>query len=104
MAKRAAPDEKPYRPLLDTGLMTAALTQVTSNAQPQSTQIKVVDLPRAETPRRPEPARGFSHESVQRLVEPDSKPQEHQQPFAEKFDQEKRILFTRTETQAIDRL
>jgi len=104
MAKRAAPDEKPYRPLLDTGLMTAALTQVTSNAQPQSTPTKVVDLPRAETPRRPEPARAFSPESVQRPVEPDFKPQAQQQPFAEKFDQEKRILFTRTETQAIDRL
>jgi hypothetical protein len=36
------------------------------------------------------------------LAEP--RPQIQVQPFAEKFDQEKRILFTRSETQAIDRL
>jgi len=103
MAKRAAPDEKPYRPLLDTELMNAALTQVVSNSQPQAAPSKVVDLPRAETQRRSEPNRGSFPEPVQKIVEPDFKPQA-QHSFAEKFDQEKRILFTRTETQAIDRL
>lgn len=105
MAKRAAPDEKPYRPLLDTELMTAALTQVVSNTHPQPTQTKVVDLPRADASRRPEQPRASFNEQVQRPLESDFRPQaQQQQPFAEKFDQEKRILFTRTETQAIDRL
>lgn len=103
MAKRAAPDEKPYRPLLDTDLMNAALTQVVSNAHPQPTPTKVVDLPRAESQRRPEQSRTSFQESISKSVETDFRPQA-QHSFAEKFDQEKRILFTRTETQAIDRL
>lgn len=103
MAKRAAPDEKPYRPLLDTELMNAALTQVVSNAQPHTTPTKVVDLPRTDVPRRQEPVRAAFHEPVQKAVDPEPKALAHS-PFVEKFDQEKRILFTRSETQAIDRL
>lgn len=101
MAKRAAPDEKPYRPLLDADLVSAALSQV-SSATPAP---KVVDLPRAEPviARRPEPVRTTEPlVTAPKLTEP--RPQPQVQPFAEKFDQEKRILFTRSETQAIDRL
>lgn len=100
MAKRAAPDEKPYRPLLDTELVSAALAHAITPPQP-APQPKVLDLPRAEPVRRVEPTRQSINEPVTRTFEAEFKPQT---PFAEKFDQEKRILFTRTETQAIDRL
>jgi hypothetical protein len=103
MAKRAAPDEKPYRPLLDTDLMNAALTQVVSNAQPHTAPTKVVDLPRSEPPKRFEASRPIPQPSVQRQLDPELRAPSPA-PFAEKFDQEKRILFTRSETQAIDRL
>ena len=98
MAKRAPTDEKPYRPLLDPGVLTAAITHA---AQPveQGGAPKVLELTRAETPRastpsspNPPPAPGAGRG----LPVP--------QPLAEKFDQEKRILFTRPESQAIDRL
>ena len=64
---------------------------------------KVVDLPRSETMRRIE-----SH----RTESPDAQPKEFgggtrergPQPRLEKFDNEKRILFTESETHSIDRL
>lgn len=98
MAKRAAPDEKPYRPLLDTELVSAALAHAITPPQP-APQTKVVDLPRAEVlpPRRPEPLR-------QAVIAVEESPTPAQQPLVEKFDQEKRILFTRAESQALDRL
>jgi hypothetical protein len=103
MAKRAAPDEKPYRPLLDPELMSAALAQGMSNTSAPSQ--KVVDLPRSEPARRPEPLRVAAQEAAPKPPDTSFQPQTQAvQPFAEKFDQEKRILFTRTETQAIDRL
>jgi hypothetical protein len=105
MAKRAAPDEQPFRPLLDAGLVSAAIanqaTQGVSTSQ--NAAQKVVDLPRSETIRRIE-----SH----RTESPDAQPKEFgggtrergPQPRLEKFDNEKRILFTESETHSIDRL
>lgn len=104
MAKRAAPNEQPYRPLLDTGLMSAALAQVGPSAASgsESPSTKVVEITRSEPARRIEPTR-LANESGLRLFEPERPPLSHEH-FVEKFDQEKRILFTRSETQAIDRL
>jgi hypothetical protein len=106
MAKRAAPDEQPYRPLLDTSLVAAAVAK----AGPSP-----VAAPAA--PVAPADARTPSHtHSGQRFEvlrpgpqEPSGKgetdrPADALRPLVQKFDQEKRILFTRAETQAIDRL
>lgn len=112
MAKRAAPDEQPYRPLLDADLVSAALSHSVPSATSASTPAppsvaKVFEMPRTETARRFEPNISenaiASDEAAPRLTEP-----EHLRALAqnlvEKFDQEKRILFTRSESQAIDRL
>jgi hypothetical protein len=104
MAKRAAPNEQPYRPLLDTGLMSEVLAQVAPGIAPaqESPLAKVVEINRAESVRRTETPR-LGAETVPRPAE-----QERSnflpQHYGEKFDQEKRILFTRSETQAVDRL
>jgi hypothetical protein len=112
MAKRAAPDEKPYRPLLDAELVNAALSHTVPSATPASppaqySPARVFEMPRGENARRSDP-NTFDHaapsgESAPRITEP-----EHLRALAqnlvEKFDQEKRILFTRSESQAIDRL
>lgn len=113
MAKRAAPDEQPYRPLLDAALVSAALSQaVTPSVPPKEVDLarvasgrlgKATDVPKVEPLRRigqiqAEPATQPVAAAPSR--EEGRVPQVH----VEKFDQEKRILFTRGETQAIDRL
>lgn len=112
MAKRAAPNEEPYRPLLDTSLVTATLSQAaatiatTTSAAAQPPGLFAVPgraaeaAPRIDPPRRIEQIRPPA-ESVVREADP---PRPAPQQLFEKFDQEKRILFTRGETQAIDRL
>jgi hypothetical protein len=83
MAKRAPLDEKPFRPL-NAAVLSSVLQHVPKPAEPTT---HVVDLPpiRPEltAPRTPhmEPARGLK-----------------------RLDQEKRILFSREEAHAIDRL
>ncbi len=104
MAKRAAPDEQPYRPLLDATLVSAALSNTASispaPASNPAQSSKVVEMPRSEPARRIEQVRAQSeNKPLEREVEGTAAPQ-----LFEKFDQEKRILFTRGETQAIDRL
>lgn len=101
MAKRAAPDEKPYRPLLDTDLVSAALAGFATPAPPHAS--KVVDLPKPEQQRR------FERTSTppERQQVPSSPVETRAQatlPVAEKFDQERRVLLTRSESQALDRL
>lgn len=112
MGKRAAPDEKPYRPLLDASLVSATLSQVVASGpspketelpRPTNAPIKVVDIP------RPEPSRRIEQIRMEQGTQPaaGNPPREEKrtgQELVEKFDQEKRILFTRGETQAIDRL
>ena len=77
MARRAPADEKPFRPL-DTSVLNAVMQHVPTVAPMES--------PRAEP--------------VLRVVEPKAEPLR----LVKKLDQEKRILFTREETHAIDRL
>ncbi len=107
MAKRSAPDEQPYRPLLDAGLMSAVLGQSASEmpaapAPPHTSSNKVVEMSRAEPSRRVEHTRP-ELDVISGLSEGE-RPRQAAQLLVEKFDQEKRILFTRAETQAIDRL
>ncbi len=109
MAKRAAPDEKPYRPLLDAELVNAALSMATPaptrqvSAPPASP--KVVEMPKAEPARRFEQSAPLSiSEPNERTTVIDDWAAPSAQAVVEKFDQEKRILFTRPESQAIDRL
>lgn len=92
MAKRAAPDEEPYRPLLDTELVNTALSH--SVLHPPAN--KVVDLHVSDArPLHNEPKIFADHvTSAVRLT----------QPVVETFDCEKRILLMRSEAQAIDRL
>lgn len=109
MAKRAAPDEQPYRPLLDAGLVSAAMAQPSAAAS----TIKEVAVSRSAPklslePARPDSTRQSEGRGIGRFEAqlPARMPPEKEaaKSFIEKFDQEKRILFTRTETQAIDRL
>jgi hypothetical protein len=112
MAKRAAPDEKPYRPLLDAELVNAAISHVgpgasrTASAQPAASA-KILEMPRTEQPRRVEhPPAVFETSALADAYEQidADRPRVAPQVVVEKFDQEKRILFTRPESQAIDRL
>jgi len=108
MAKRAAPDEQPYRPLLDAGLVSAAMAQPSPTAASTTKEVSVsrsapklsLEPARADLPRPGEGRGRFEMQPPARM--PAEK--ETAKSFIEKFDQEKRILFTRTETQAIDRL
>ena len=113
MAKRAAPDEKPYRPLLDAELVNAAISHVGPGAprmasvQPAASSAKILEMPRTEPPCRAEqPPVTFEAPTLNDTYEPidAERPRAVPQVVVEKFDQEKRILFTRPESQAIDRL
>jgi hypothetical protein len=113
MAKRAAPDEKPYRPLLDTELVNAALSNAgpaalrSSPAQRHSAvEANVVEMRVANAKLRIDqqdslaaPTRTFDS-----AAENGSLKNEQERDLVERFDREKRILFTRPEEQAIDRL
>jgi hypothetical protein len=113
MAKRAAPDEKPYRPLLDADLVNAALSQPGPEASadaspptPPPPNLKVLEMPRAEPVRRHDvisPQLEAISQTLARALEIDV-PRKSLQDLVEKFDQEKRVLFTRSESQAIDRM
>jgi hypothetical protein len=110
MAKRAAADEQPYRPLLDASLVSAALSQAATPApppkekevlRPGSVPAKVTDIPKAEPSRRIEQIQAEPAGQGVTAAREEKRPS---QELIEKFDQEKRILFTRGETQAIDRM
>jgi hypothetical protein len=108
MAKRAPVDEQPYRPLLDPSVLSAAISEATVAKAPgmleptKTTGQKVVELSRSELPRRDDPAGGGREQAD--LVPGQERGTPTAQTLVEKFDQEKRILFTRAESQAIDRL
>src|SRR5262245_29304266 len=105
MAKRAPVDEKPYRPLLDPGVVSAAIGKAVAPQQhpardQRAVRQNVVEITRSETQRTDVVAEAERHDTVAeagRAAQP-------RQPLVEKFDHEKRILFTRPESQAIDRL
>src|SRR5688500_671457 len=112
MAKRAAPDEKPYRPLLDAELVNAALQSAgpassqTPSMQHPASSAKVLEMPRMEPSRRMEMPPVEPETFSDTLSRPLELEQARQAVHAlvEKFAQEKRILSTRSESQAIDRL
>jgi hypothetical protein len=113
MAKRAAPDEKPFRPLLDADLVSAAISPAGPSAakSPPTTAVhassaKVLEMPRTEAHWRAEPA---ADPGRQRLPELSSSSADIDRSSAghgvvKKFNNEKRILFTRPESLGLDRL
>jgi hypothetical protein len=88
MARRSPVDEKPFRPL-DVSILNAVVKHVpTANDSSAPTPTPIG---------RPEPVSSVRREAEIRIVP-------NAAPVLERLDQEKRILFTRAETQAIDRL
>ncbi len=107
MAKRAPQDEQPYRPLLDPSVVSAALTKPTASTEavapePVALQHKIVEFAPREADKPMDPPHG-SRPLFQPIDEP-ARPRAVLQTYAEKLDQEKRILFTRQESRALDRL
>lgn len=83
MAKRSPVDEKPFRPL-DVSVLSAVVNHRTAPAERVG-----------ETIEEPAPVVAPRVESAGRIAEVTSGP---------RLDHEKRVLFTREETQALDRL
>ena len=100
----ADPLKQFLRPLLDTGLVSAVLAQpiptepLSGENTGNATTTKVVEIQGVDPPRRIEQIQPDSREAPSELVK------QVAPPLYEKFDQEKRILFTKGESQAIDRL
>jgi hypothetical protein len=109
MAKRAPAGEEPFRPLLDKSLISAALTKAAPAEQvapsPEPVPPKVIDIPRNDIPKRQEASRPPPQppQPQKQEVPEDATPLAGQY-IVEKFDQEKRMLLTRTESDALDRL
>lgn len=107
MAKRAAPDEKPYRPLLDADLVADAISYAGPEAIERSASSgQVFEMFQPAAPRRPLPVSGSEaarHDS-RHIDEVESEVHLSARVPISKFDQEKRILLTRDESQAIDRM
>ena len=108
MAKRAPVDEQPYRPLLDASVVSAAITPAAAKAPPPTELLrpaahKIVELSRPEQARREE-VRETDREPAEPPWAGAGRAAAQPQPYVEKFDQEKRFLLTRAESQAIDRL
>jgi hypothetical protein len=102
MAKRAPAGEEPYRPLLDPGVISAALTKTNrpvKTASETSAVAKVVELNRVETgaveAREALASRAISEPPPTRATVRD---------LVGKLDQEKRMLVTRAENAALERL
>lgn len=88
MARRSPVDEKPFRPL-DVSILNSVVKHVpAAHDSAPSTPTPII---------RPEPTTNVRREPEIRIVP-------NAAPMLARLDQEKRILFTRTETQAIDRL
>lgn len=108
MAKRAAPNEQPYRPLLDANLVMETLgARSAPGAAAASTQIPEPPAPRSKIVEMPpELSRRAEELRPQADLTPREAERERRQPLQlfEKIEQEKRVLLTLGETQAIDRL
>jgi hypothetical protein len=108
MAKRAPVDEEPYRPLLDPGVITAALTKAATpgaggQKESQALTPKVIELSRPEPPRAELKPRIESQEGILgRSGVGEGRASAHE--LVEKFDQERRLLLTRSEAAALDRM
>lgn len=97
MAKRAPVGEEPYRPLLDPSLVAAAI----SPKKPDSEAIKEPIL-------RREPLVGRHNSQpvgdVRRIQNIEGRTFQAPRPLIEKMDCEKRVLLTRSENAAVERL
>lgn len=103
MAKRAPVGETPYRPLLDPSVLSAALAPIAPGAPTSESQKKIVEFARPVEAKRVEETKASIEPTITRsLVEKKSPTVEH--GFSEKLDQERRLLLTRSESQAVDRL
>ena len=103
MAKRAV-DNTPYRPLLDSHLVSAAIGLAPSAPmQEEKTPVKKVVAPVVDSMISESTAPSLPSDRLS-VSQPARQPVANQAPIVEKFDQEKRILFTRSENQALDRL
>ncbi len=109
MARRAPVDEKPYRPLLDPGVVAAALTKTNrapsdiSKEAEQAPTNKVVEIHSHDSAKKQEQEALVVPESVKPRIVPD-RPPVTVQDLVEKFDQEKRMLVTKAESLALERL
>lgn len=113
MAKRAPQNEAPFRPLLDMSVISAVAKPADIDGAAAS-GTKIVDLPRPETSRKIDEEEGRALDAKistnNRPVEPASAhtPRSRESAsspeFVEKFDQEKRMLLTRSESGALERL
>ena len=97
MAKRAPTGELPYRPLLDPSVLNAALSPVLTTAPVNELQKNIVEFARSSEQVRVEKPQ------VNKSVIDGNEPA-LELSFTEKLDQERRLLLTRTEGQALDRL
>jgi hypothetical protein len=88
MARRAPLDEKPFRPL-NAAVLSSVLQHV-PRAEPTTTVVEMVS-PKLEVPPAARPTAPAS--PVERAV-----------PVVKRLDQEKRILYSRDEVHALDRL
>ena len=109
MAKRAPVDEKPYRPLLDPGVVAAALTKTSRATTEASENIKtesmnnVVDIQGHDLEKKQERITATPSDSVKLQIVPEQQPKTVHD-LVEKFDQVKRMLLTRAESLALERL
>lgn len=90
MGKRAPSDEKPFRPL-DASILSDVAEH---RAEPQSPSRRSVEVGDGAPRLRPTDPMSKPHPSAPLAA----------RPHVHRLDQEKRILFTREESQAIDRL
>lgn len=97
MAKRAPVGEMPYRPLLDPSVLNAALAPAASSLQVSEPQKKIVEFARPVEQKRIEEPQ-VAKAGIEKKV-PNA-----ESAFTEKLDQERRLLLTRSESQAVDRL
>ena len=104
MAKRAPVGETPYRPLLDPSVLNAALSPVAQSAPVAEPQRKIVELakPVIEQRKVEEPKAPLEAQVARVTLE--RKAPQADPAFSEKLDQERRLLLTRSESQAVDRL
>src|ERR1700751_5628551 len=108
MAKRAPIDEEPYRPLLDPGVISAALTKArtpvsTAQKESQGTSPRVIELSRPEPPRAEVKPR-IEPQELSLARAPVGEGRASAKELVEKFDQERRLLLTRSEAAALDRI
>lgn len=107
MAKRAPAGEVTYRPLLDPSVISAALTKsprVAGEPRSSDESAKVVGISRTEEAKRE--GRGFRPElsGNRNPSEPAVARPAAPKEAVEKLDQEKRMLLTRSESMALERL